>query len=60
MMSTLTAHYQWEDEMVRKRTGHPPSYAKAKKMKSPNTSYPGWLKGWLKGLLFFFSFVVYV
>src|SRR6218665_1801871 len=33
MMSTLTAHCQWEDEMVRGRTGHPPSYAEAKKMK---------------------------
>jgi len=34
MMSTLTAHCQWEDETVRERTGHPPSYAEAKKMKS--------------------------
>jgi len=34
MMSTLTAHCQWEDETVRKRTGHPPSDAEAKKMKS--------------------------
>ena len=33
MMSTLTAHCQWEDETVRERTGHPPSYAVAKKMK---------------------------
>jgi len=32
MMSTLTAHCQWEDETVRERTGHPPSYAVAKKM----------------------------
>jgi len=28
------AHCQWDDETVRKRIGHPPSYAKAKKMKS--------------------------
>jgi len=28
-MSTLTAHCQWKDEVVRERTGHPPSYAKA-------------------------------
>jgi len=28
MMSTLTTHWQWEDE-----TGHLPSYAVAKKMK---------------------------
>src|SRR6218665_2719491 len=34
MMSTLTAHCQWEDETVRERTCHPPSYAGAKKMKS--------------------------
>ena len=34
MMSTLTAHCQWEDEMAREITGHPPSYAVAKKMKS--------------------------
>ena len=34
MMSTLTVHCQWEDEMVRERTGHPPSCAEAKKMKS--------------------------
>jgi len=33
MMSKLTSHCQREDEMVRERTGHPPSYAKAKKMK---------------------------
>ena len=30
MMSTLTAHCQWEDDMVRERTGHPPSYAEVK------------------------------
>src|SRR6218665_2480318 len=34
MMSPLTAHCQWEDETVRERTGQPPSYAEAKKMKS--------------------------
>ena len=34
MMSTLTVHCQWEDETTRERTGHPPSYAEAKKMKS--------------------------
>src|SRR6218665_535231 len=43
IMSTLTVHCQWEDEAVRDRTGHPPSYAKAKKLKSlPNSSHP-WL-----------------
>src|SRR6218665_36552 len=34
MNSTLTAHCQWEVETVRERTGHQPSYAEAKKMKS--------------------------
>jgi len=34
IISTLTAHCQWEDEAARERTGNPPSYAKAKKMKS--------------------------
>ena len=34
MMSTLTVNCQWEDETVRERTGHLPSYAEAKKMKS--------------------------
>jgi len=36
MMSrpTLTAHCQWADENVMERTGHPPSYAEAKNMKS--------------------------
>ena len=34
MMSSLTVHCKWEDETVRERTGHLPSYAKAKKMKS--------------------------
>jgi len=35
MMSTLTTRCQWEDEMVRERTGHSPSYTMTKKMKSP-------------------------
>src|SRR6218665_3868944 len=34
MMSTLTTPCQWEDETVRERTGHPPSYAEDKEMKS--------------------------
>ena len=34
MMSTLTTHCQWEDETVREMTGHLPSNAVAKKMKS--------------------------
>ena len=42
MMSTLTARGQWEDKTVRERTGRPPSYAEAKKMKS-QTLRPLWL-----------------
>jgi len=34
MLSALTTHCQWENETVRERTGHSPSYAEAKKMKS--------------------------
>jgi len=47
---TLTAQWeeytncQWEDEMVRERTGHPPSYAAAKKMKSVTLHTHGCLR----------------
>src|SRR6218665_3288234 len=41
MMSTLTAHCHWEDKTVRERTGHPSSYAVAKKMKSLTLHTPG-------------------
>ena len=33
IMSTPTVLCQWEDPLVRKKTGHLPSYAEAKKMK---------------------------
>jgi len=33
-MSAQMEYCQWEDETVRERTGHLPSYAEAKKMKS--------------------------
>jgi len=33
LISTLPVHCQWEDETAGERTGHPPSYAEAKKMK---------------------------
>jgi len=33
MMSTLIIYCQWEDDMVRDRTGHPPPYTEAKKIK---------------------------
>jgi len=48
MMITLTAHYQWEDETMRERTGHPPLYAMAKKMKSLTLHTHGCLRAWLK------------
>src|SRR6218665_429635 len=34
MTSILTIHFQWEDETVKERTGHPPAYADSKKIKS--------------------------
>jgi len=40
MMSTLTAHCPWEDEMARP----PSSHVKAKKMKSPTFNSHGRLK----------------
>lgn len=33
MSSTATMLYRWEDEMTRESTDHPPSYAKAKRIK---------------------------
>jgi len=48
MMSTLTALCQWEDEMVRERTGLPPSYAVAKKMKSLTLHNHGYLRASLR------------
>ena len=45
LMSTPTVHCQWEDETVRERTGHPPSYAEAKKMKSLTLHTHGCLLG---------------
>ena len=48
MMSTLTAHCQWEDETVREKTGHQPSYAVAKKMKSLTLQTHGCLRASLR------------
>ena len=48
MTSTLTVHCQWEDETVRERTGHPPSYAEAKKMKSLTLHTHGCLRASLR------------
>ena len=33
-ISTMTIRCQWEDETAKDKTGHPPSYAEAKKMNS--------------------------
>src|SRR6218665_1671583 len=44
IMSTLTEHCQWEDETVKERTGHPPSYAEAKKMKPLTLQAQGCLR----------------
>ena len=46
MMSTLTAHCQWEDETVRERTGYPSSYAK--KMKALTLHTRGYLRASLR------------
>jgi len=51
MMSTLTTLCQWEDETVRERTVHPPSYVVAKKMKSLTLHTHVCLKASLKGLI---------
>src|SRR6218665_1887752 len=39
MISTLTSHCQWEDEIVRERTGHLPSNAEVKENEVFNTSF---------------------
>src|SRR6218665_991019 len=52
--NTLTAHCQLEDETVMEKTGHPSSYAEAKKIKlltlhthgSPRASLPALLLLW--------------
>src|SRR6218665_3458804 len=48
MMSTLTVHCQCQDETVRERTGNPPSYAEAKKMKSLTLHTYGCLRASLR------------
>ena len=48
MMSKLTAHCQWVDETVWVRTGHPPSYAEAKKIKSLTLYTQGCLRASLR------------
>jgi|SRR6218665_2023380 len=55
-VSTLTVQSQWYDEMVREKTGHPPSYKEAKKMKSPTLHTHGCLKANLMDYPFSFSF----
>src|SRR6218665_134868 len=51
MMSTLIVHCRWDDEMARERTGHPPTYAEAKKMKSTTLHTHGCLGTALLSLL---------
>ena len=48
MMSTLTTQCECEDEKVRERTGQPPSYAEAKKMKSLTLHTHGSLRAGLR------------
>ena len=48
MLSTLTIHCQWGDEMARERTGHPLLYAKSKKMKSLTLHIHGCLRASLR------------
>ena len=62
-MSTLTTYYQWEDETVRERTGHPPSDVVAKKMKSLTLHTHGCLKASLRhwsSLLLMYKFPEWV
>jgi len=47
-MSTLTTHCKWEDETVRERTGHPPSYVEAKKIKLLKLRTHGYPRGSLR------------
>src|SRR6218665_423235 len=61
MMSTLVIHCQWEDETVREKTGHLPSYAEAKKIKSLALHTHDCLRASLRdcsSLLFFFAFLI--
>jgi len=44
----LTEQCQWEEERVRERTDHPPSYAVAKKMKSLTLHTYGCLRASLR------------
>jgi len=54
-MSTLTVSCQLEDEMARENTGHPPSYAEAKKKKSLTLHMHGCLsENWLQLKTYFY------
>jgi len=56
-MGRWDAHCHWEDETVSERTGHPPSYAEAKKTKSLTLHSHGCPMASLKRPIFFFFFV---
>src|SRR6218665_3791258 len=58
MMSTLTIHCQLQDEMVRERAGHLPSYAESKKMKSLTLHTEGRLWCSLRGCSFSSHFLL--
>jgi len=45
MMGTLNVHCLWEAETARERTGHPPPYVEAKRMK-PITLHTHGLRDW--------------
>ena len=56
MMRTLITHRQRGDETARERTGHPPSYAEAKKMKSLSLHTHGYFMASLRDC---FSILLY-
>ena len=53
-MSALTAHCRWDEETLKERIGHQPSYVEAKKMKSLTLHTHGYHRAGLIELLFFF------
>ena len=59
IMNTLTVHCRWEDEMVRERTGHPPSCTEAKKMKSLTPHAHGCSRANLRAALLYLYYCCY-
>src|SRR6218665_960650 len=56
-MSTLSIHFQWEDETSRERTGHPLSYAVAMKIKLLTLHTHGCLRASVKDCPYVSSFI---